>query len=241
MDFHPIQKIKAHIAKLRADMKPMTPREKLDHLWTYYKWVLVVLTVIIVIICVVVTGYKNAHTELVFSGVIINTNVTLDGQNFLDTEFFDYLDGEEKNQKTYLINLYYEDPETTSEIDYAYQALQKIQASLSVQELDYMIGDLVGVRTCMNFDALMDLRKVLTEEELRPYEEANAVLYLEYADTGEKIPVALELNDHPFAASGYLESTQDTYLAFFTNTPRLETCRIFWEYISAIEPASEAE
>lgn len=238
MDFHPIQRIREHFARLKKNMESMTPREKLDHLWTYYKWVLVVLAVIVVITCVVITGYKNVHTELMFSGVIINTNVSLDGQEFLNTEFFALLDGDPKHQKSYLVNLFYEDPNTTDQVEYAYQALQKIQASLSVRELDYMIGDLVGVRTCMNLDALMDLTQVLTLEELQPYIDANAVLYLEYERTGEKIPVALKLNDHPLAASGYMEITQDTYLAFFANTPRLDTCRTFWEYISAV-PAAE--
>lgn len=234
MDFHPIQKIKAHLAKLRADLKPMTPKEKLDHLWTYYKWVLVVLAVIIVITCVAVTGYKNAHTKLMFSGAIINTNVSLDGQNFLDTEFVQTLGGDPKKQKSYLINLIYEDPMTTDQVEYAYNAVMKLTASISVQELDYILGDEVGLQSCMNQNALLDLRQVLTEAELEQY--ADSLIYLEYEETGERIPVAVELENHPFAASGYLTYTQDTYLAFISNTPRLETCRQFWEYISAVEP-----
>ena len=237
MDFHPIQRIREHLARLKENMAPMTPREKLDHLWTYYKWVLVVLTVIVVITCVVITGYKNTHTELVFSGVIINTNISLDGQNFLNTEFFEHQGGNPKNQKTYLNNLYYEDFTKTDQVENAYQAMQKLQTSLSVQELDYVICDDVGLETCMSLNALIDLSKILTEEELKAYAEAGELKYLEYDKTGERIPVALNLKNHPFAASGYLNSTQDTYLAFFSNTPRLETCRSFWEYISAVPAA----
>jgi len=239
MDFHPIQKIKAHIAKLRKDMEPMTTREKLDHLWTYYKWVLVVLAVLIVIVCVSVTGYKNTHTKLMFSGAILNTNVSLDGQNFLDTEFVQTLGGDPEKQKSYLINLLFEDPMTTDQVEYAYNAVLKITASISVQELDYILTDTVGLETCLSQDALLDLSQVLTPEELEQY--GSSLKYLQYEGTDKKIPVAVELENHPFAASGYMTYTQPTYLAFIANTPRLETCRQFWDYISAVEPASPAE
>lgn len=229
IEFHPIQRLKEHLQRLKKDMEPMSFREKLDHLWTYYKWVAALLALIIVLACMVGTSIANINCETLLSGMVINTDVTLDGNNYLTVDYFEKLQGVEGKQEIELAHLTFMDPEDSTDIEFTYTAIMRIVADISAQQLDYVITDDVGMETCMDHDALMDLRELLTEEELALLE--GDLIYLHYDEDDVTIPVAVNLRNQPFFEH-YIQSEEDRYLAFIANTPRKEACRDFWEYLT---------
>lgn len=228
MEFHPIQRIKEHLQRLKKDMEPMSFREKLDHLWTYYKWVLVVLAVIGVLISVVSSSIANINRETLISGMLINTDVSLEGNSYLTDDYFAMLQGVEGKQEIELVHLNFMPVDQTQDIDYTYNAVLRIVANVSAQQLDYVITDEVGLEVCLNQDVLMDLRELLTEEELALLEED--LIYLHYEEDNVTVPVAVNLRDQKFS-NMYIQSEHEHYLAFIANTPRKEACRDFWEYL----------
>lgn len=228
MEFHPIQRLNEHLQKLKKDLQPMSFREKLDHLWTYYKWVLGVLAIFIVLICIVSSSIANINCETLISGMVINTDISLDGDNYLTVDYFERLRGVEGKQEVELAHLNFMDPETTTDIEFTYSAIMRIVADISGQQLDYVITDAVGMETCMDHDALMDLREVLTAEELELL--ADDLIYLYYDEDQQTVPVAVNLRNQAFSEH-YIQSGSERYLAFIANTPRKEICRDFWEYL----------
>lgn len=230
MEFHPIQRLKEHLKKLKNDLKPMSFGEKLDHLWTYYKWLAALVALIIMLICMVVTSIININTETLLSGMIINTDISLEGNNYLTTDYFSKLQGREGKEEIELTRLNYMDPEETTDIEFSYTAVMRIIAQISARQLDYVITDEVGMETCMDQDALMDLREILTEQELLLLEDD--LIYLYYDEDDVTVPVAVNLRNHPFYER-YIQAEDDRYLAFVANTPRMEACRDFWDYLLA--------
>lgn len=228
MEIHPIRSLKEHLKKLAADLKPMTFVQKLDHLWTYYKWVLVVLAVIICIISIISSSVANLNKDILISGMLVNTKLDADGHDYLTTGYFEKCQGVEGKQETELTKTNFNAPDKTEEISLTYNSIMRIVTRVSAQQLDYVITDEVGLEVCLNYDILMDLNELLTKEELASLEED--LIYIHYEEEDVTIPVAINLRNQKFSEK-HIQSEGDTFIAFAANTLRLEGCRDFWEYL----------
>ena len=232
-------KLKANLRKLKADLKSMTFKEKVDHLWTYYKWVAVVLCVIVVIIMITVSSIRMANQETLISGMLINTDVSLDGYKYLTDDYFAYRNGVEDDQTVKLSSVAFQDPFTTTEIDYAYTAVAKFTAEMADRDLDYVLTDAVGLEhCCIANQALFDLRDILTEEELAEFAAAGDLIYAqienEDGELEDTVPIAVNMRNMAFSEV-YIQSEYDIYFGFIDNTLRLDACRDLWAYLQAVE------
>lgn len=228
MEIHPIQRIKEHLKRLAADLKPMSFPKKLDHLWTYYKWVLVVLAVIACIISIICTGISNKNKDVLIAGMLVNTSVDTEGYDYLTTGYFNRHNGVKGKQEVELTSTNFEDPSSTQEISTTYTAIMRIVTRVSAQQLDYVFTDELGLQTCMNQDMLLDLGEIFSEEELAALEEDIISLYYEEEDI--TVPVAINLRALKFSEN-HVTSEGDRYIAFIANTTKPENCRDFWEYL----------
>lgn len=231
MEIHPIRYMKEHLKKLAADLKPMTFTEKLDHLWTYYKWVLGVLATIICIICIVCSSVSNLNKDVLISGALVNTAVDMDGYDYLTSGYFNRCQGVEGRQEVELIKTSFQSPDKTEEISLTYNSIMRIVTRVSAQQLDYVITDEVGLEVCLNYDMLMDLNEVLSEEELAAL--GDDLIYLHYEEEDMTVPVAVNLRNQVFSEK-HIQSEGDRFIAFAANTPRIEGCRDFWEYLKQV-------
>ena len=57
--------LKDHLHKIRDELAPMTPKQRWEHLWEYYKWVLGVLAGLVFIGAIIVTSVINNNTEAI--------------------------------------------------------------------------------------------------------------------------------------------------------------------------------
>ena len=75
--------------------------------------------------------------------------------------------------------------------------------------------------------------------ELFPAEELaqmeDSLVYVLYEETGEKIPMAINVTDSSFMASR-LNYKKTAYLCFVAGTERSETCKVFYDYFMAYQP-----
>lgn len=231
--------LKNHLRKLKADLKPMTFKEKADHLWTYYKWVAVVLCVIIVITMITVSSIRTANQETLLSGMLINADVSLDGFNYLTDDYFAHRNGIEDDQVVKLSSIAFHDPLRTTEIDYAYTAISKFTAEMADRDLDYVIMDQLGLdHCCIANQALYDLRDILTEEELAQLAAAGDLIYAEIRDEDDVLedtmPIAINMRNMAYSQR-FIQSEYDIYFGFIDNTQRLDACRDLWAYLQALE------
>lgn len=218
--------------KLLQDLKPMTFKQKLDHLWTYYYWVLIVIAAIIMLICIVSSSIKILNTDILIAGVLVNADVSLEGHDFLEDRFFEKLGGIEGKQEVQITDVIFEDPNLTQNIEYTYNATMKVIAMMSTKTVDYMIMDKLSMEYYLGQDIFIDLNELFSKEELELWKDD--LIYLTYDDTGETIPVAVNIGKTALGQK-YVNSEKERFIAFAVNTPRQDTCKILWEYIKTGE------
>lgn len=224
--------IKAQWLELKEALRPMPWNKKLEHLWEYYKWVLVVLIVIGFIISIMVIGYSNARIEGLLYGEIINLSFDTEGVEYLSTDFLEYLGGEPRDQKVSLgmSNLIVGEQSTYENY---YAPLMRVSGDISNLKLDYMLLDSPALAAFFNEEVFLDLRELFTAEELAQL--GDSVVYVFYEETGEKIPMAINVTDTAFVQSR-MNHEDTAYLGFIANTPRKEACRVFYDYFMAYQP-----
>lgn len=223
-----ITRLKKHIQELGETLKPMTWKKRIDHLWTYYKSVLVVIIVIVTLIAIVVTGINNANRNILISGALVNTDTGVEGQAYLSEKYEQKWLAAGVEGDADITYVYFEDIETTNEVEFTYNAVTRIVAMTAAQELDYVIMNKLGLETYLGHDMFEDLSKILTAEELEQF--ADKLIYLNYEETSETIPVAVDLQGTVFAER-FVKTDVPHYLAFVANTLRPEGCRDLWEFI----------
>ena len=224
--------IKQQWQELKDTLRPMPWKKKLEHLWEYYKWVLVVLAVMGMIIYISIVGYSNARVEGLFYGEVVNLDFDTEGVEYLREDFLEHLGGVKGDQKVslYLSNLVMGDDST---YDNYYAPLMRTASEISDGKLDYFLVDSAALTCYFSEEILLDLRLLFTEEELAQI--GDDLVYVLYEETGEQIPMAINVTDSAFMTSR-LNYKKTAYLCFVASTERLEICKIFYDYYMAYQP-----
>ena len=226
-----IQKLIISLRNFFDTLKPMTFSQRIDHIWTYYKEHMLLALVGIIILVGVVVSLLNAQIDTIFSGTVANLDLTKEGTAYLREDLFDHLDGK-KGQQVQLSATYFEEIFSSVEgFDYNYNAAMGTVAMVSAKSLDYMFLDEVALKFYLTQDIFMDLRDFFTAEELQEMEAR--LVYFEL-DDGSRYPVAIHMEDTPFAKD-CVELKGAVFFAWIANTPHKDTCRVFWDYLNAWE------
>lgn len=220
---------KAGVKKLLADLKPMTWKQRLDHIWTYYKEYMWLAGVGLLVVCAIISSAINANKDVLVSGIMVNISIEQEGYDYLQSDYLRDLGGK-GNQ---VVELEYtnfsslEDP-TSTEDNYA--AFMLVIGRVSGGYLDYMILDQFGMEYYIPQDVYLDLREFFTEEELK--EMGSKVIYAREEGQTESYPVAIDITDVPFIAEN-VGTEEKTYFALSGSTKRPEMCRDVWNRIHA--------
>lgn len=223
--------------KLIETLKPMTAKQRVEHIWEYYKEYMFIALMVILLLIAVITSILNSRTEVLFSGALVNVNVTNAGWEYIDGDFFEHIGGVEGKQEVRITSSFFEDMYTSAEkFDINYNVVMSVVSMVSAKSLDYMLMDQNAMEIYLTQDVMMDLSDFFTEEEINAF--GDRLIYLELEDEdGESIsrsPVALDVTDMPFVQD-CLDVKTNCYFALAANTPHLDTCRDFWEYLLAWE------
>lgn len=224
--------IKGQWQELKDTLRPMPWKKKLEHLWEYYKWVLVVLAVVAMLIYIAVVGYSSRQVEGLLYGEAANLSFDAAGVEYLSDDFFEYMGGVKGKQKVefYMSNLVVGEDSTYENF---YTPLLRTGSEIQSGRLDYLLADSSALQIYLEDEMLLDLRLVFTEEELAAME--GTLVYVHYEDTGEKVPMAINVTDASFMTHR-LTHKKAAYLAFTANTQRFEACKIFYDYFMAYQP-----
>ena len=228
-----IAKLRAHFEKLKNDLKPMSFSEKVDHIWTYYKEVMLVggvaLTFVIGIISVTIT---NLTEDVVFHGLLCNITTTQEGSNYLTDNFEEKLPLKKGDYVT-IGGCEYDDVEDYNGVQNIYNQTMGVVAQVNAKELDYMFLDEKSLEFFVPEAFYMDLRELFTEEQLAQIDPA-AFRYAQPEGVDEMFPIAIKVTDMPFVQD-CLYVGEEVFLVFIANTRRIESCRLFWEHLLAWE------
>ena len=219
--------------KLKENLSRMTFKEKVNHLWTYYKGTLLIAIIAITVVSVVINCIINVNTDIIVSGLSVNVHISEEGTQYLKEDYYDKVyDGSGLEQVIFTDMILYDpsDREHAQDIEYALVALS---ALITEGELDYMIVDQSALTTFIKYESvLQDLRHIFDRELLDSL--GTKVAHMRLGEDGEDIPIAFDISDTPFI----LENTSQggnpekpIYLVFTLNTPREDACRAIYEYI----------
>lgn len=216
------------VEKLWKDLKPMSWKQRVDHIWTYYKEYIGVFALLIFVCTGLISSAIAAQRERVVTGIMVNITMTQEGFNYLSTDYAEYLDvGKDKDVKleyTSFMDL----EKSTSEQDY--YASMSVVAEVSAKKLDYMILDKIAVGFYAGQEVYMDLRKVFTEAELAEFAEKELLIYCVEEEEQEPWPAAIKINDLQYIKDT-VTSEGDVYFALSGSSEKYEQLRNVWEYM----------
>ena len=155
----------AHLKKLEQNLAPMTWRQRFDHLWTYYKWVLAVLVFVGFILQVLITVLTAATTDVLLSGMGINVPLTEDGVTCLTDDYFEHLEGKRGQTIRFTEEILDLDNEAMG-LETKYATVVKVSGLIDTDSLDYLILDTEALEYYSEADLFMDLGQIFSEETL---------------------------------------------------------------------------
>lgn len=198
--------------ELKEDLKTMTFKEKVDHLWTYYSPYLWGVGLAAVVIAATISGIINKNREVLVSGFLINVSMEQQGYNYLSSDYFEKLGGKERKQSVDLSSTNFaglEDP--TNKEDYYYETME-LPTMIAASLVDYVILDDFAMRHYLGWEEgiFLDLRECLSQEEMAFLQENDMLAYslavgenesLETdisEDDPRRYPVAIKLQNTDF-------------------------------------------
>ncbi|MBQ8768735.1 MAG: hypothetical protein IJZ15_03685 [Oscillospiraceae bacterium] len=212
--------------RLKNDMKDMTFKEKLGHLWEYYKWIAITAVVLIIATVSVVNSVIENSKELAYGGMVVNLTVTDEGNTYLKEGWFEALEGDPKEQKIELDTMYLPNMDQPTFSETSRANVTKITAMITAGHVDYVLADAYAVHYLCSGGSFSALDEVLPEELLAQFEGK----LVTYEDDEKTYLVAIDISELPFVKK-HIMSPDKVYIAFPGNTGRTERNAAFVQYL----------
>ena len=204
-----------------ASFKALPPKKKLEHIWIYYKWYILVGVAVICMLVSIAGTVADNRRETLISGIFINNSTSPEGYAHLMGDYWEYCGGNE-DQKVELVagRTIHFDSEGLSQEDAA--AFMIVSSMIAAKSLDYIITDRASLDDFVEQEVVMDLRELLPAETLADWgtiEEGG-------------IAAALGLEDTAFGRN-YLLTAEDSCILVIANAQNRENVVRFLEYLMA--------
>ena len=226
-------------AARKAAFRAMSPAQKLDHVFTYYKW-----PILLALVALLVLG-SAAHRALTRKEPALYlafANVTV-GDELEARLLASCPDGNGSGEVYLYRDLYLSENADMLNHEYAYASRMKLMGAVTAGKLDLVLMNREAYDLLSQSGYLLELSSVLPEAA-RPYLTENAVVLSDNAIeyqlgeaashevTMQTAANGLDVSAFPaFAAAGFSDAV---YLGVIGNTPRLPACV---RYIAALSPA----
>lgn len=202
-----------------ASFKALSPKKKLEHIWTYYRWHFLVAAAVICLLVSIVNTVANNNTETLISGCFINNSTSAEGYAHLMEDFREYCGGAD-SQKVDLI--------AGRNVDFDAQGVSQQDAStymlvtcmIAAGTLDYIITDLDSMEDFVEQEMVLDLGELLPAESLANWDTVKQ----------DGAVVGLRLENTAFARN-YPLAAQDSCILVIANAPNQENVVRFLEYL----------
>ena len=227
----------------KAAFQAMTPAEKADHIFTYHKW-----TILLVLLVLLIIG-STIHRQLtqkrpVLYLAVVNVSLGEDVQKQLTQDFLTETGGDARRQEVYLYrDLYLSEDADALNHEYAYASKVKLTGAISAGKLDLVLMNREAYDIISRQGYLMELTSL--SDPLSPYITENEVIlsdnsvdYLlgnaeEEKVVTEAVPNSLAVSSLPlFRDAGF---DGDLYLGVVSGSPRQEEADAYLRYVFGYE------
>ena len=220
-----------------ATLRPMSWRDRIDHIWTYYKEIILIGAVVIILLASILGNALKPRLEVRMSGYLANITLSEDGSAYLKEDYLSHLGGSADSQTVILHSTVFGGEGYLTNMEANYNAALAPVLQVTAREVDYMLLDEVALEFYLNKAFFMDLRQLLNEEELKQLE----LTYYQPVDidekpVGESYPVAVDITGTAFA-QGCAKDAKKVYFVAVANGPNKDDIRNFWEYLNSWKEA----
>ena len=239
-------------AKLLNDLKPMSWKQRIEHIWEYYKEYMLVVGVFLMVTIGLISSMISAGKEVVVTGIMVNVTVDQKGYSYLSTDYAEHIGAADvesvRLEYTEFSDLLVDASEEN------YNAAQMIILETAAKKLDYMILDKLAMEFYTAQEIYLDLRDFFTLEELRAFAEKDLLIYCleeqatklpveelellheyclseEGADVEYCWPAAVKITNLDYVKDN-IAAVDDVYFALTASTEKLEEVRDIWEYMN---------
>lgn len=211
--------------KFKKTMKELTWKERLQHLWEYYKWFGIGAVVIIAMAVSIVISVTQNSREMLYSGVCINLSMSDEGNAYVTDGWFDKLDGNEKTAQVELSPMSLNTGVDTM-TDIAMAGGEKLIAMITTGDLDYMFMDASSLTYVGNSGMISPLNEFLSQEMIAKFEGKIVTLQID----GKNYMAAIDISDLPFVKKN-MGSKDKVYIGFPGNTSRTDKNEAFLQFL----------
>ena len=166
------------------------------------------------------------------AGDLMNLSISDEGLEYLTDDYLERMGGEKFLKKFQIVETFYSNGGSGEEVEYNYETSSQIVARVAACMLDFQIINKGAMELFLGEDFYLDLRQFLTEEELAQWE--GKIVYIEYMDSDERIPVALDISDTAFARD-CMPNYGPYFFAVVKTSPRMDVVRDYFDYLLAWE------
>lgn len=225
---------------LRESFARMTPREKADYIYTYYKWYILLGLIALWVLGSFGWRQLTKKEPVVYLGMV-NVSVGTDMEQALTTDFLNAEGFLPRKQEVLVYSgLYLSQDAAVENHEYAYASRLKVMASVNAQKLDVVLMNQEGYDILSAGGYLLELAPLLGEDfpgltENQVVLEDNTIEYTlneadelrivtEGARNGVKVDGAPLLRDAGFDGA--------VYAGIIANSPRTENAAAYLRYLT---------
>lgn len=150
-------------------LSELTWGQRLGYIWDYYKPLMAAVLVVIFLVCMGVTMYRNSQIEHLLNVYLINSNYLEIDTDAMTAEFADQIGGLKAKQEILIDPTLQLSAESQSQYDVANQV--KSVALLSAGDMDVVLMDEEVFENYQKQGYLMNLEEILTEEQMEVWKE----------------------------------------------------------------------
>ena len=212
------------LEKKKLNLREMGVKGAAIHLWTYYKWWVIVPVLVILAATSLIRSYIEGSKKAYLNIAMVNC----DSQNVEDL-FTPY---SEKVGKEIVLEPTYFAPTNEDSINVSQEMIasnQKLTAKITGGVTDIVI---TNARMIQEYgeNGLKDLRIVLDETQIKELEERGVLYYLDF-ESEAHVPVAINVTGMEFFEPAYHDSEEKHYLFLSAFTDKKEEEKLILEYL----------
>ena len=211
------------LEKPKLNLKKMGFKKSVIHLWTYYKWWVIIPVIVIAIIISFVNSYLKAAKKEYLSIACVNARYE---SNHIFDEYAKSIG------QTISVDCTYHFP-TNEDSSYLSQdmtnSVQKLVSLMQSEVIDIVVTNSRAIKE-YGEAGVRDLSEVLSKEQLEDLENRGILFYLEL-EGGKRFPAGINVTDMDFFYPAYNGSEEKHYLMLSKFSSKTEEERLLIEYL----------
>lgn len=204
--------------EMTKSFRQLTGKQKLQYIWDYYKFPIVVACILVYIAGYLLYG-QLTKKDTVLHTALINISAGESSIEMLSTDFLESQNMDsKKNELLLTTGLYLTDDTHDPNFQYAHASQIKLLASIDNEELDVVLMDKKVFDFFTENDYLYNLKELLSGEK-----DSSA-----YAAITEESPTGINLSNSPLIKKAGFEDT--IYLGVIKNTTHIDMTTRYIRY-----------